>query len=120
MFSTESRTLAMSDNLTAAPFRYATISGSYSFALSNWSLASNVRSRPFVGELSFGDVRVLLAQHRAHVFQSESGVIQLCRINLHPHAWQRAASDIHLTDTFNLKQPLLHDGGCRIVKLPRL
>ncbi len=39
MFSTESRTAATSDNLTGAPLRYATISGAYSFALNNWSLA---------------------------------------------------------------------------------
>ena len=59
----------------------------------------------------------MLAQHRAHIFQSQPGVVQLGWIDVHSHARQRAASDIDLTNTFNLKQSLLHDGGCRVVKL---
>ena len=66
-------------------------------------VSQNVRSRPFIGELSFGDVCVLLAQHRAHIFESESGVVQLCRVDVHSHARQRTPADIHLANTFNLK-----------------
>src|SRR4029077_12082038 len=29
----------------------------------------------------------------------------------------RAAADVHLPNTFNLKQPLLHNGGGRVVEL---
>ena len=60
----------------------------------------------------------MLAEHQAHVFEAKAEAVQLCRINIDAHCGKRTAADVDLADTLNLQQPLLNDGGGRIVELP--
>ena len=68
-------------------------------------------------ELALRQIRVLLAQHRAHVFEAKTETVQLRGIDIHAHAGQRAAADDHLADASNLRQALLNDRGRGVVKL---
>src|SRR5438105_3751413 len=51
----------------------------------------------------------------AHVFQSETGVVQRRRVDVHPHGRQRSASDDHLSDSLDLRQLLLEDRRTDVV-----
>ena len=77
----------------------------------------NVGGRVSVGELALRQIRVLLAQHRAHIFEAQTETVQLRGIDVHAHGGQRAAADGDIADALNLQQALLNDRGRGIVKL---
>ena len=70
-----------------------------------------------VGDLAFGQVGVLQAQHGLQIRQGKSVAGQLRGICVHTHGRQRAASDIDLPYALDLRQLLLHDGGGFVIQL---
>ena len=86
------------------------------FGFEQLIVGENVGGSVAIGELTLGQIGVLQTQHRAHIFKAETKAVQLSRVHIHTHRRKRAAADVHLADSLNLKQSLLNDCRCRIVK----
>ena len=74
-------------------------------------VGKDVRGHNAVGDLAFGQVSVLQAQHGLQIRQGKSVAGQLCGICVHTHGRQCATSDRHLPYALYLRQLLLDDGG---------
>ena len=70
-------------------------------------VGKDVRGHDAVGDLAFGQVGVLQAQHGLQIRQGKSVAGQLGGICVHAHGRQRAASDIDLPHALDLRQLLL-------------
>jgi len=80
-------------------------------------VGGDIRGGCAIGDLTFGAVGILPAEHRCNVLQAEAITVELRRIHIHAHSWQGTAANTHLPDSLNLGKTLLHDGGSRVVEL---
>ena len=70
-------------------------------------VGEDVRGHIAVGDLAFGQIGVLQAQHGLQIRNGQSIAGQLRGVRVHAHGRQRAASDIDLPDALDLRQLLL-------------
>ena len=69
----------------------------------------DVGGRQIVRDLAFCQIRILAAQHRRDIVQSQSVAVQLRGIQFHAHRRQRTSAHAHLPDALYLRQLLLDD-----------
>ena len=79
-------------------------------------VGEDVRGHDAIGDLAFGQVGVLQAQHGLQIRKGESIAGQLRGICVHAHGRQRAASDSDLPYALYLRQLLLDDGGGFVIQ----
>ena len=107
IFSTPSFTLAISDN-HRRPMVVADDERLVVFGFEKL-IVGHVGGRAIIGELTLRQIRVLLAQHRSHIFEAQAETVQLSRIHIHTHGRSEDA-DGDRADALDLKQSLLDDG----------
>ena len=78
-------------------------------------VGQDVRGYDAVGNLAFGEVGILQAEHGLQIREGESVACQLRGIGFHADGGQRAASDADLADALYLRKLLHDDGGSDVI-----